>query len=457
MKRLLSAASLTIICFQATATPVYHPPGPNLTYGPVSNGQTIMSEISNPAAGAATLKKDGGALRFGVLSSVGVGFEYGEVDNLYDDLDAAADDLSNSFANVANTADASLVNARIDDINDILGDIEDDGYGKVFGSIHIPLMPLVFSADMLGGSLVFDVNASFVARVGAIRDPIQDFDIAQAQNIIDNTTTGTVGDVDIDARDPFNITYDVNNDSSLLLNAARIVEAAVGYSRVVMSGVDGNLFAGVRGKMYQVSLYRDFEKMEDVNDSEEVFSDFGLDDGETSTGVGVDLGMLWVGNHYRIGATVTNVNEPSFDYNDVDPIKLANAALTDPRIAALLANDQTYTMEKQLTIEAALHSQNQNWIINASYDTNPVEGPTGDEYQWATISAAYATDNWILPGVRAGYRVNRAGSEVKYLTGGVTLFKSFNMDVAYGLDKVDVDGNELPRSFMFNIGFELTF
>lgn len=462
MKRLLSASIVAAFCSHAAATPVYHPPGPNLTYGAVSNGQTLMSDINNPAAGALAPLKEGDKVRFGVLSSIGTGVEYGAIDNLFDDLDAiAADfDFSNAFSSIDNINTAAAVtevNTRINDINDLLTNIENDGYGKAFISGHIPLMPMIISSDTLGGSLTFDLNFSGVARVGAVADTVA-FDLAAAQNFIatniNGTNTATFGDVTVNVNNG-NVTYSLTNDSVVRLKAAGVFEAGFGYSRNVYSANSGNLLAGIRGKYYQVTLYQDVEKVEDETDTENLFEDFDYKDGETSSNFGVDVGLLWAGDNYRLGATFANVNEPEFDYNAIDPAKLA--IINDPRISALLSEKLVYTMESQLTIEGAMHTSNQKWVFGAAYDVNEVKGPTGDEYQWATASAAYITKSWIIPGIRLGYRVNQAGSELSYLTGGITLFKYLNLDGAYGLEDVVIDGSTLPRSFMVNLGLELSF
>ena len=462
MKRLLSASIVAAFCSHAAATPVYHPPGPNLTYGAVSNGQTLMSDINNPAAGALAPLKEGDKVRFGVLSSIGTGVEYGAIDNLFDDLDAiAADfDFSNAFSSIDNINTAAAVtevNTRINDINDLLTNIENDGYGKAFISGHIPLMPMIISSDTLGGSLTFDFNFSGVARVSAIADTVA-FDLAAAQNFIatniNGTNTATFGDVTVNVNNG-NVTYSLTNDSVVRLKAAGVFEAGFGYSRNVYSANSGNLLVGIRGKYYQVTLYQDVEKVEDETDTENLFEDFDYKDGETSSNFGVDVGLLWAGDNYRLGATFANVNEPEFDYNAIDPAKLA--IINDPRISALLSEKLVYTMESQLTIEGAMHTSNQKWVFGAAYDVNEVKGPTGDEYQWATASAAYITKSWIIPGIRLGYRVNQAGSELSYLTGGITLFKYLNLDGAYGLEEVVIDGSTLPRSFMVNLGLELSF
>jgi hypothetical protein len=462
MKRLLSASIVAAFCSSAMATPVYHPPGPNVTYGSVSNGQTLLSDINNPAAGALAPLKEGSKFRFGVLSSIGGGVEYGAIDNLFDDLDAiAADfDINNAFSSIPNVNSAAAVaevDAQISDINDLLNNIENNGYGKAFISGHIPLMPMIIASDTLGGSLTFDMNFSVVGRVGAVADTVA-FDLLAAQTFIANnlggTNQATFGDVTININGN-NVTYGLTNDSVVRLKAAGVFEAGFGYSRNVLSTNSGNLLAGIRGKYYQVTLYQDVEKVEDETDTESLFEDFDYKDGVTDTNFGVDLGLLWAGGNYRLGATFANVNEPEFDYNAIDPAKLA--VISDPRISALLSEKLVYTMESQLTIEGALHTSNQKWVFGAAYDVNEVKGPTGDEYQWATASAAFITKSWIVPGIRLGYRANQAGSELSYVTGGITLFKYLNIDGAYGLEDVVIDGSTLPRSFMVNLGLELSF
>ena len=69
MKYKVKLAALSImLCANAFATPVYQPPGPNLTYGSSSNNQSIMSSIANPAAAAAVLRKEDSQYRFGIIS-----------------------------------------------------------------------------------------------------------------------------------------------------------------------------------------------------------------------------------------------------------------------------------------------------------------------------------------------------------------------------------------------------
>jgi len=178
-----------------------------------------------------------------------------------------------------------------------------------------------------------------------------------------------------------------------------------------------------------------------------------MDQGRSSdSGLGLDLGLLWVSENYRVGATFTNINEPSFDTGTVDLTNYDPNSSVTQRLAA----DSSYTMEKQLSVEASLYTASQNWVVSAAMDGNAVKDSLGDEYQWATLSAAYASDSWYLPGIRAGYRANLAGTEITYYTLGTTI-AIVNLDVAWSPDDVTIDGKSVPRGAMVNLGLELSF
>jgi hypothetical protein len=95
-------------------------------------------------------------------------------------------------------------------------------------------------------------------------------------------------------------------------------------------------------------------------------------------------------------------------------------------------------------------------VISGGLDANAVKDVMGDEYRWATVSAAYATDTWWLPGIRAGIRKNLAGTKINYYSVGATL-AMLNLDLAWSTDEVDVDGDTLPRGAMVNLGLEFSF
>ena len=457
MKHTFKFAVLSMLCANAFATPIYHPAGPNLTYGAVSNNQSIISNVTNPAAGAAVFTKEDSQYRFGILSSIGFGYEFGQVDNLYKEIDAAQATLQSaqpvSYATVcagitdvtlcANAIAASLNTTAFAPVNNVLNRFQSDGYVSGFISGHVPLMPLVISHKGLGGSFVLDANFSAIANMTFLSDPValQGSDVLAAVQAY--ITGGGAG--------PFSITLpDNSTDSTLLVKAAAVAELALGYSRPVFNSDAGELMAGLRAKYYKVGLTRAAQRLLATNGAQNTF-DAGKDY-VYSSGFGVDLGALWISKNYRVGGWVDNINKPSFKFNDVDV-----TGYTDATVIAELSKSATYEMDSQLHLEGALYTESQNWVINVGLDGNAIKDPVGSEYQWGTLSAGYATDSWWIPGFRVGYRSNMAGTKLSYLTGGLTLFKSVTLDLAYGLDSVVIDGNKAPRSAMANLGLELSF
>lgn len=454
MKHTFKFAVLSMLCANAFATPIYHPAGPNLTYGAVSNNQSIISNVTNPAAGAAVFTKEDSQYRFGILSSIGVGIEFGQVDNLYDQIDITqaqlnkaqqipAASLYNADINVFQQNVADYINQNgINTINDAMRSFQADGYVTGFSSFHVPLTPFVISHKGLGGSFVIDANVSAIANMKFINDPVADLTAGQIASIMNyDPVTQTV---------TYNLDGVIQSDSTLLVKSAAIAELGLGYSRPVLKSESGELMVGFRAKYYLVGLERTARRLLTIDGAENTFD--ASKDYVESSGFGLDVGALWISNHYRVGAWVDNVNKPSFKFNDVDV-----TGYSDPVVTAELSKSETYQMDSQLHLESALYTESQNWVINVGLDANAIKDPIGAEYQWATVSAGYATDSWWIPGFRVGYRANMAGTELNYMTGGLTLFKSVTLDVAYSLDSVEVDGQKAPRSAIINLGMELSF
>ncbi len=448
MKRVLTAASLTVAAAVTHATPLYQPPGSNLTYGAVSNGQSIMSDITNPAAGAAVLAQQGeNQYRLGIPGSVGVGFEFGEVDDLYERIDAEADKFRNpqNLINITTPQDAvNEINSAIASLNTVLADVQSNGYAKAFGSANIPL---VVTHQGLGGSLVFNAGISAASRATGLHETVT-FNATQALAGIDDPND----DINLTLTGGIPTGFTVNNDSTVLIKASLIKDLSLGYSRPVMKRNGATLYAGARAHYYTVEQSRLAMRLENLTDIEQQFKDAMDEDRSSDSGLGVDLGLLWVSENYRVGATLTNINEPSFDTGTVDLTDYDPNSSVTQRLTA----DSSYTMEKQLSVEASLYTASQNWVISAAMDGNAVKDSLGDEYQWATLSAAYASDSWYLPGIRAGYRSNLAGTEITYYTLGTTI-TIVNLDVAWSPDDVTIDGETVPRGAMVNLGLELSF
>ena len=488
------AILLSVVCVNAFATPVYQPPGHNLTYGSSSNNQSIMSSVANPAAAAAILSKDGGQFRFGLIE-IGAGYEVGNLN----DLSTKVDNSKSTITNPISPADAITLankyltdcptltctpaqliafsndvattinnNAAVATLNNVLlPALQKDGNASVYGDAYVPFTPFVVSSKGLGGSIVLNANVSAIVNASFIADPF--FISPTTATAIANAFTTAAS-----TQGTTNPTYTlptIPNDSTVLLKGAVVEEIGLGYSRAVlrreapepgeneptpgaMSASQlkaGELTAGVRLKYYQVKLA---DKAQSLTQSQSgtkgtlktklVYA--------SSSGFGLDVGTLWTSKRYRAGAWINNINSPSFKYNPIDTTSYKNQT-----VIAQLGTGMTYTMKPQLQLEGAVFSESQNWVVNAGLDANAVQDPVGRDFQWMTLSAAYATNRWWVPGARVGYRSNLAGSKLSYITGGLTWF-GVSLDIAKSLDSVhDNKGKSIPRSAMINLGFQMTF
>ncbi len=439
MKFALTTALLAFTATNLWATPVYHPLGSSVVYGNASNGRTISSPINNPAAGASTIT-DGDTVKFGVFNTIGGGVEYGSVDNMFQKIDEQV----NKFYDTSNPSlitDPNQLASDIDSLNSLMADIDTNGYGKAFLSFSVPMMPVLISLGDNVGVLAVDMNFSAVSRGELFHSNV----VFNSNNVLDPTD-----DVEID---PNTNTYVVNNDDTLLVRGAAIFELSLGYSRDMLTSQYGTLSAGVRGKYYRVGLTRLNQRLADLQDgSQTVFENIDESDYTTDSNFGIDLGAMWISRGYRLGAAITNINEPDFEYND---LVATNYDLSGEIYNKLLGTNQ-YTMGRQIQLEAAFYPFFDNWVTGVTYDANAVKDPFGDEYQWATVNTAYISSNWIIPSARVGYRANLAGEKLDYITLGLTLFK-VTLDFAYGLEDVEIDNTKYPRSFIFNIGLDLMF
>jgi hypothetical protein len=471
----------------ASATPVYQPPGPNLTYGDVTHGQRVTSAMGNPAAAAANLDRFGEKSTGGMAASLTAGLEYGNVQDIFDFIDNLAAAFKPSeeqpgeppppgqdpgdkpdggidIGEIIDELDPDFV-ALVEDMAKevavraaLLAILKSDGYAKAFVSGDLPV---VIGKEMLGGAWTFNVNLSGTSKAYGITDPIE-FDADAVLDELETRFTGILidkgvpiellGDVELTISPTGRVLLALDNDSLILTKAATTSEFGVGYSRRVWPTARGSLFLGGEGKFYQMRLSRIDVRLGDITDSDEIFDAIRHDDYRTDTGFGLDIGALWVSNIYQLGATLTNANEPEFLFPEADESVYSKQTIID-----FLRRDQSYTMERQVRLESSVFTPNRRWTLNMGLDANAVPDPMGDDFQWMSISGGFATHSWWIPGVRVGYRKNLAGSELSYLGVGVTAFKVLNIDVASALDTVSISGTKLPQGLMASIGFQVNF
>ena len=167
----------------------------------------------------------------------------------------------------------------------------------------------------------------------------------------------------------------------------------------------------------------------------------------------MDLGALWVGDNYQLGLQWTHINEPEFEYPEIDVSRYR-----DRGIIQAIQLDQTYRMDIQVKLEASLFTDNRRWSAHLGFDANAATDQLGDDYQWATLSAAWTRpDSFWLPNVRFGWRQNLAGTELGFLSVGATMFRYINFDISSALDTVKISGTELPQGLMGSIGFHINW
>ncbi len=477
---------LALASSAAQATPIYQPPGVNLVYGDLTHGYGALSASTNPAAAAVELGRAEKDSHVTMMPSITAGIEYGNVQELFDLVDALSKEFKPSPPGTGggsgqNPGDKQPGGEEIDKIIDIVfPDLKDtmdkaatevavlgsalafiavEGYGKAFAAADIPV---VVGKRLLGGAWNFNINYSGTAKALGVAQPINfDFDQALAEleaayNLMPGdpaTTFDLSGDLELRI-DPAtgSVRLNLQNDSLLLTKAATIGEFAVGYGRQVWSTDAGRLFVGAKAKYYRVGLSRASVRFGDITDSDELFDAIRHADLDYDNGFGLDFGASWVAQHFLVGATLVNINEPDFKYPAVD-----TSAYTNQNIIDFLNRTDTYTMEAQLRLESSVYTTDRRWTVNIGLDANKVQDPVGDDFQWATVSAGYATSKWWLPGVRFGFRKNLAGTELGYLGFGMTLLKYVNLDIASALETVKISGEDLPRGLMISLGFQATF
>jgi len=480
----MAAAVVMLAADWASAGPVYQPSGANLTFGDVTHGQRIQSASSNPAAAAADAARRESAPLRGTVLSAAAGLEYGNVQELFDLYDRitrayAPSDPGTGGGPGQNPGDKPDGGINIGDILDqldpdvtaalnaiarevavqtaLLGLVATEGYGKAWVTFDAPF---VMEREYLGGTWSFGLNWSGSAKAYGIAEPIE-FDVDEARTRIENwlNTLPIDRPVQLPISDDIILTpganavlFQIRNDSSIVSKSSRSTEFDVGYSRQAMSGAAGALYLGAEAHLYVKQLSRISVRFGDITDSKELFDSIRNADYRSDTRMGVDIGALWVGENYQLGAQVTNVNEPKFVFPDVN-LSPYNSEL----IIGALERDKVYRMDRQLKLEASLFSKSRRWSAHLGYDADPATDPMGDRFQWVTVSAGLATDKWWMPSARMGYRKNLAGTEIGYLGIGATVLKYVNIDISSALDSVKIDGRNLPQGLMMSIGFDIAW
>ncbi|RBO84949.1 conjugal transfer protein TraF [Marinomonas aquiplantarum] len=426
MKKLLVLSTSLLSTAAMAAMPVNQPIGSSFTLSSSPNKRALATALANPAAPFLMVnEQDDDNFRFGILGPLSIGIEMGDVSDLGDRMEEIEDIIDNSTAGTA-AGDVTRV-------ENILNEVGDTAYVKTSVGMQVPLMPVIYKTDN-NGAFMLDASISSVAKANVLSS-----------------------DVSVDGG-----TGKLTTDASFQAQTAVDLALGLGYSQSMWENSHGMLVGGLKATMHNISMGRALVSLEDEStDADDAISDAVDEDAVDSTGVGIDLGMVWVSNNYQVGVTFANINEPEFDGVAIDTAcgsESCDAAQSLQNAGKLDASGSKYVMEMQTTVDLALSTSGKQFTLGMSYDTNPVKDAVGDEYQWAAASLSYYGDSHFLPGLRVGYRQNMAGTELSYGSFGLTILKRLNLDVAVALDTVeDEDGDEMPRSVYFALGYDTAF
>ncbi len=441
------------------------PAGASLGYGEATYPIHAHSLKQNPAGAIAEVDR---GFRMGVLG-LGLGYEAGDVADFNDRLDAMqsdidqidtiyTDDIDLDFSSAGSKEEAeselqTLLDAvaEIQELEEGFGELGDEGYlGLNARGNHFPF-PL-------------DVDYSVQGRVSVVgafdvTTPVTDWPTDTDKFEITDNCGNVSG---------YCLGYDEGSDGALYDEDGNEVEFSdsefefdtpeayiqggifrtitLGYGTAVTATDHGVLFTGAHLNHHRARLSRSVVDPQQDDAADLVADEISANERRT-TGLSAELGAMWVAPWYRVGASVDGLMEPTFDYPQLDEASKFDA----------VSEDLKYRVERQATVEGSIHTPGRNWLVSLAHDLNSVDGPLADHpeeaYQWTTLGASFGPNIVWLPAVRVGYRANNAGSELSYLTAGLSLLGIWNVDAAASLETTE----GAPRSAMLNTSLDFRF
>lgn len=444
LKKLSLATLIALFGSNAMAASNAVPVGPNLGYGDASNKNTIFATTGNPAWVGANLHREN---NYGLGLTGGVSVKQKEFNQLIGQYNTNVKPIleSGDPTRVLNNLEGAL--------NPLILNTRDNFYLQA--DINASL-PIAISNSSFGG-IGFEVSGSSSVRA----------------KVLSTDTPITIGA----GPDANTIVKTSVVDAAFYLKTAVMTEMALTYANNFYSNKSGHLVIGAKVKYMEAKLVKSVNGLkpylEDsingkdigdrLNDDFKAHQDFEKSENQ----FGLDLGTQWVSDNWMAGLTVMNVNSPKFNYT-----QSAASRLEALKYANQHKMNESVTLTPQGRIEAALFSENRNWTLGTSVDTNTAVDLMNNDYQWATFSASYASssgDSWwaaLVPDVRIGYRKNLVGDENGYITPGFT-WGPLNLDLGFSsfedLGKIANIGSlndknpDAPEAFMANIGLEFYF
>ncbi len=414
--------------------------GSSLTLGPSSNPHSLFAGSHNPAA-ASLVVGGGERWRVNYLPAFSTILEVGDVDNFVDELDELIDLIEDPSTNTES------VDEVLDRFNTVLVQMGNEGYLKSAVRVDAPLFPMYYRSEALGGTFFSELRAGTQVGVSVLDAPLE----YNEQNDTFNTSTSAYVKSGIDTT--FSLGY-----------SSQMAPVASWFGLR-----SGTLLGGVKVKVSTVELSKQLFALQllDGRDIEDVIEDEYDNNLVKTTAVGLDVGFLWQAENSSVGLTISDINEPSFDYGEIGvncgerdegSVALSNCenAAYFTQVLGEIASNETHVRHAVATLDT-FHQFNEKWSVNSAVELARYDDMVGRENQWFHVAAAYDSQSRWRPSARIGFQKNLAGSKLSSVNLGFTFFKTLTFDVEWGLDSVSVDGSTVPRRFGFALGFQESF
>lgn len=412
--------------------------GSHLSTGPNSSHFSLYAGTHNPAMAPLVVPADE-RFRFSYFPSISTSVEIGDVENFADDLDELIDLLDDPDSNT------EPVDQVLDRFNTVLARMGEDGYIKNSTNIGLPLAPFYFRVGVVPGTFFVDINqgiqvsASVLDDTLSFNEPLQTF----------------------------------TTDTSIYLKSGIETKYTFGYGQH-FEGLEkympmkGKLYAGAKLNIYQIELSKQITRLEDLDGEEvaDVLEDEYDKNLNSNTGVGIDLGLTWDADWYRLGLRLDNINSPSFEYGDVgknceslqentierNSCEVSRSFIADGR----LKGSEKHTKHALLRVDGLMQITDR-WFVSSALDIAEYDDIVGYENQWFNLAMSYDPVSNYIPAARIGYQTNLTGTELSSYTFGVTFLKSLNLDFEMSPETAELDGDSAPRKFGFSLSVTESF
>jgi len=411
--------------------------GPNYTTGDTPSEHSIFAAATNPAYAALPVFEYD-AWRMNILPTFWNRHELGEVDNFIDDLDELIDLLD----------DPSSIDEPVQDVldrfNEVLVKMGEDGYTRNNVGLTAPLMPLYFRSESLNAT--FFAEFSYGATVG--------------MSILDDELT-------------FDIDTLFNTNTSAYLKSGLEARLSGGASKKIFAFGNQNkkldVYAGVKLNLVRMELSKQIIALQQLNGEsiEDVIVDSYDQNLNASTNFSVDIGVMVDADRYRAGLSITDLNSPAYSYGAIgvacdgfpeDSIERSNCDTAQYFVEVLgeVVGHEEHEQKALATLDG-VYFLTKKWSVSGSMELAAYDDVVGQQNQWMTLATSYQSEHRFWPAIRAGYQKNLAGSALTSFNLGFTFFQRLTMDGSWGLESVDVDDVQVPRTFGFSIGLNQKF